>query len=246
MKENAGSYFGDLYNQDPMTHRDISEELTFFHHVYQGDMDAIQTNCREHRFMDNNGVGQLSSDPILNLKYHMVVTTAIITRGCIQHGLEAERSFQMSDYYIRKLDTAKTASQVEQIHNNMVLDFTGKMRLIRRDHGLSRPIRKCIDLIYAGIQDRITVEELAQKTNVSTSYLSRQFSRELGIPISDYIREKKIERAEELLKRTDYSVLDISCMLGFSSQSHFIQVFKSIVGMTPKKYRSLHSSEDWN
>ncbi len=134
---------------------------------------------------------------------------------------------------------------VEEIHNSMVLDFTGKMRLIRRDKGLSRPITKCVDYIYAHIYDRITIKDLSYHTGVSASYLSRQFTKELGLPISDYIREKKIELSQEMLKNTDDSLADIALRLSFSSQSHFIQTFKAVVGMTPKKYRSVNGYSSW-
>ena len=231
--------------EESETHRDTGEELEFFHAVSDGNMDYVHKNCEERRFVDDKGVGQLSTDPVLNLKYHLVVTAALITRMCISRGLEAEHAFRMSDFYIRKLDDATTEEAVEEIHNSMVLDFTGKMRLIRRDKGLSRPITKCVDYIYAHIYDRITIKDLSDHTGVSTSYLSRQFTKELGLPISDYIREKKIELSQEMLKNTDDSLADIALRLSFSSQSHFIQTFKAVVGMTPKKYRSVNGYSSW-
>ncbi|MBQ6231247.1 MAG: helix-turn-helix transcriptional regulator [Eubacterium sp.] len=234
------------YDEDSSVHRDTSEELTFFHNVYSGNMEAIHKNCDEHRFMDSSGVGLLSTKPLTNIKYHMVVTAAIITRGCIEHGLEPERAFRMSDYYIRRLDNAGTVEKVEEIHNSMVLDFTGKMRLIKHKRGISRPVTKCLDYIYAHIYDRLTLKELSEHANVSASYLSRQFNKEIGIPLSDYIRERKIEISEELLRDTDESILDIACRLSFASQSHFIQSFKNVMGITPKKYRAQNSVKKWS
>ena len=241
-----------FYNMDPYTeegvsnHRDTDEEVDFFHAVCTGNMDKVYQNCTEHRFLDQEGVGRLSKDSVINLKYHMVISAAIIARLCIDKGLEPERSYRMSDFYINKLDNATTEKEVEEIHNQMVLDYTGKMRLMRKDKGISRPITKCINYIYKHIDERITINVLAENSKVSTSYLSRQFVKELGIPISDYIRERKIEIAEERLINTDASILDIALQLSFSSQSHFIQTFKSITGMTPKKYRSLNSGKKWD
>ena len=226
-----------IHTDDFREHRSTDEEALFLSAVSSGDIDAIHQNCDEHRFLDSTGVGQLSADPVVNLKYHMVVTTALVTRKCIAKGLEPERAFRMSDYYIRKLDAAKTEHDVEQVHNSMVLDFTGKMRFINRDKGLSRPITRCVNYIYSHIYERITVSELATHAGVSESYLSREFVKEIGIPVSNYIREKKVEIAAELLKNTDDSILDIAMKLSFASQSHFIDTFKSITGSTPKQYR---------
>lgn len=239
-------YHISSYNdEDIEKHRDVDEEVLFFRNVSNGNVEAIHENCEQRRFVDENGVGQLSTDPVINLKYHMVVTAALITRLCIEEGLEPERAFRMSDFYIKKLDYAKTEKDVEDIHNHMVLDFTGKMRLQKKNKGISRPVNKALDYIYSHIYERITIEELAENSKVSASYMSRQFTKELGISISDYIREKKIEISQELLRNTDDSILDIALQLSFSSQSHFIQSFKTITGMTPKKYRTANGVSQW-
>lgn len=81
---------------------------------------------------------------------------------------------------------------------------------------------------------------------MSTSYLSRLFKKETGISVSDYIRRQKIDMAKNLLKYSEYSMIEIANRLSFSSQSHFIQQFREIVGMTPKKYRELKYMVQWD
>lgn len=110
---------------------------------------------------------------------------------------------------------------------------------------LSKPVMQCIDYIYAHIKDRITIEDLACHTGLSQNYLSRVFKQNLGISISDYIREKKIEKATHLLRYSDKAVVDIANYLSFSSQSHFIQVFENFTGLTPKKYRDRYYKSMW-
>lgn len=64
--------------------------------------------------------------------------------------------------------------------------------------------------------------------------------------MSGYIREQKIDMAKNLLKYSDYSMIDIANRLSFSSQSHFIQQFREVVGMTPKKYRDTNYMVQWD
>ena len=59
----------------------------------------------------------------------------------------------------------------------------------------------------------------------------------MGITLSRYIRNQKIDVACSMLRHLDESSLSIANYLGFSSQSHFIQVFKKTTGMTPEEYR---------
>ena len=86
---------------------------------------------------------------------------------------------------------------------------------------------------------------LFRSTGLSESYLSRVFKQNLGVSISDYIREKKIEKATHLLKYSDKPIIDIANYLSFSSQSHFIQIFEGFMGLTPKKYRDRYYKSMW-
>jgi AraC-like DNA-binding protein len=224
-------------------HRALDEELQFFHNVSHGHVDRIRKNIQERRFLDNNGVGTLSRDPLLNMRYHCVITTAFITRICIEHGLEPERAFRMSDFYIQQLDNTRTIEQVAALHDRMVLDFTSKMQQQRKHVPSSPPIRQCVDYIYAHINERITVADLSSLVHLSQSYLSRIFKKETGLSVSDYIRSKKIDMAKELLRYSGKSIVEIAEHLAFSSESHFIQIFRSYTNFTPKQYRTARAQD---
>ena len=190
-------------------------------------------------------MGILSKNSLTNLKYHFVITVALITRYCIDGGMETEQAYRLSDFYILHMDTCQSMKEISELHDVMAHDFTGKMRLLQKNAALSKPIAQCIDYIYAHISSRITVDELASYTGLSPSYLSRLFKQNLGVSISDYIREKKIEKAQNLLRFSDFSYVEIANYLSFSSQSHFIQTFEHYIGMTPKQYRNSKYKSTW-
>lgn len=231
---------------DEIEHRQPTEEFLFYQAVTNGDVEAVRNNCQQERFLDSDGVGVLSRNPVTNLKYHLVITTAMITRMCKQKGMELEQAFRMSDFYIQKLDDIHTIEGVRNLHDAMVLDYTEKMRRIRRNDTNSRHINICKEYIYSHIKERITIEDLADELGVSASYLSRLFKKETGDSVSAYIRSQKIEMAKNLLQYSDYSMIDIANRLSFSSQSHFIQQFRDATGMTPKKYRDLNHAIQWD
>lgn len=226
-------------------HRPMEEEYSFYHAVKTGDLNFIRKNCESGAFANSEGMGILSRDPVMNKKYHFVITVAMITRHCVEGGMELEQAYRLSDFYILKMDSCNTIDEIIALHKNMVLDFTGKMLLLKKKPVISKPITLCIDYIYNHIHERITVNDLANYTELSPSYLSRLFKKELGISISDYIREKKIETAQNLLKYSNYSFIEITNYLAFSSQSHFIQTFEKQVGITPKKFRDRFYRTSW-
>lgn len=232
-------------NEGSNTHRPLEDEYSFYQAVKNGDMEFVRQNCEQCAFTNPEGMGKLSNNPLTNIKYHFVVTAAMLTRHCVEGGMELEQAYRLSDFYILKMDSCTNIDQVSELHNNMVMDLTGKMLMLKKNAILSKSIVLCTDYIYTHITERITIEMLADYTNLSTSYLSRLFKQNLGISISDYIREKKIEKAENLLKYSDFSLIEISNYLAFSSQSHFIQTFEKLVGITPKKYRDKYYHKNW-
>ena len=159
--------------------------------------------------------------------------------------MDLEKAYRLSDFYILKMDSLNTKEAIANLHDSMVLDYTGKMLLLKKNSVISKSITMCIEYIYNHIHDRITIEDLAEHTDLSPSYLSRLFKKELGIAVSDYIREKKIDKAQNLLKYSDFTLVEIANYLSFSSQSHFIQTFEKLVGMTPKKYRDHYYRTSW-
>ncbi|SDB02612.1 MULTISPECIES: helix-turn-helix domain-containing protein [unclassified Butyrivibrio] len=232
-------------SESEMIHRQQNDEYMFYQSVASGDVDAIQENIDNHRFLDANGTGTLSRDPLQNLKYHFVVTVALITRICTEKGMEMERAFRLSDFYIQKLDDIKTINEISDLHSKMVMDYTVRMKDLKHNANLSKTTNECLNYIYTNVNDRITIDDLAEHMKTSTSHISRLFKEELGISPSDYIRNVKLDKAKNLLRFSDYSIIDISNYLSFSSQSHFSKLFFEETGMTPKKYRETYYGTTW-
>ena len=229
--------------QEP--HRPPEEEYAFYMAVRDGNMEYVQKNCAAEMFSNPVGMGVLSKNPLQNIKYHFVITASLVTRYCVTGGMEAEQAYRLSDFYILRADACTDVASVVALHHAMVLDYTGKMALRKKADIVSQPVSRCVDYIYDHINERITIQTLSEYTGLSVSYLSRVFKQNLGISISDYIREKKIEKAQNLLRYSDASLINIANYLAFSSQSHFIQVFESLVGVTPKKYRDKYFNSMW-
>lgn len=83
----------------------------------------------------------------------------------------------------------------------------------------------------------ITVDQLAKIENYNVTYYCDWFKQQTGLSPSFYLRRTRINRAKELLTSTDFSVMEIAVMVGYSSNSTFTRAFHNVTGMTPKAYR---------
>ncbi len=88
-----------------------------------------------------------------------------------------------------------------------------------------------------------TLEELAQLTNTSLSTFKRDFKKIYKIPPATFIRNKKLEKAMELLSSTNLRTSDIAYDCGFIDVSHFSKTFKQKYGLSPTLYKMTHFSK---
>lgn len=233
------------FNNDDFSHRELRKEYEFYNAVKTGDIEYVRRNCENNEFGDPSGMGVLSKNRLLDIKYHFCITTALLTRHCIEGGMEAEKAFHMSDNYISSLDSINDVKGVIALHDKMVLDFTAKMHMLKVDPSVSEPIQKALDYIYMNIREKINLNDVAEHAGVSSCYLSKLFVKETGINIKDYILETKVEKAKNLLKYSEIDSVEIANFLSFSTQSHFISTFKKYTGTTPKKYKSQNARNVW-
>lgn len=82
-----------------------------------------------------------------------------------------------------------------------------------------------------------TAQEYAQHLNLNPSYLNGLVKKHTGQPISVLIKNRLIEESKALLVQTDWTLQEISQIIGFADQPNFSQFFKKYVGVTPNEFR---------
>jgi YesN/AraC family two-component response regulator len=232
------SYKEFIMRENETFHAPYSPEFSFYIAVKSGETDKVSQLCKSE-FSEKNGFGKLSENPLQNIKYHFVVTAALISRYCIEGGMEHETAYSLSDLYIQKADVCTSASQISQLHAEMSADYAQRMKKLRKNKIFSKQITRCVDYIYNNLHKRIFISDLAKYTGLNPSYLSRLFKKETGITVTEYIQNRKIETAKNMLKYSSYLPSQIASILAFPNQSYFVEVFKKKVGMTPKKYQDI-------
>ncbi|MBQ8922405.1 MAG: helix-turn-helix domain-containing protein [Oscillospiraceae bacterium] len=216
-------------------HAPFEREIAFYESVRSGSLETVKTLFTP---LGGEGFGTLSRNPLQNLKYHLVVSIALITRFCINGGMQPEDAYNLSDIYILRTDSCTSQEEINTVHYEMTVTFTKRMRQINSGKKYTKTMLAVLDYISDHLHERILITDLAEAVSRTAPYLSRMFKQEMGMPVSEYISRKKIEAAANMLQFSDFSALDISNYLGFSSQSYFIKLFRRQIGLTPKEYRS--------
>ena len=101
-----------------------------------------------------------------------------------------------------------------------------------------RQLRYVLDYIDSYLDQNIKLANLAQLMDISQFHFSRLFKQSIGVSPHQYLIQQRVERAKQLLKQTDRSIVDIALDCGFNSHSHLSKQFRQLTGMTPKAYRA--------
>ena len=217
-------------------------ELEFYNAVKQGDLKTIKKLMVP---LEDERLGILSTNPLRNLKYHLITTVALITRFCIEGGLPLNIAYSLSDTYIQQIDLAQDTEMISFLHRDLIYDFAQKMKDLRSSPGISQAIKKTIDYIYDNIQKRVTITKISKAVGINRTYLCELFKKETGYSIQRYITKTKIEAAANMLAYEDFSILEISDYFSFASSSHFCSVFKKEMGKSPTAYRRANYRQHW-
>ncbi|CAG7616140.1 HTH-type transcriptional activator RhaS [Paenibacillus solanacearum] len=91
--------------------------------------------------------------------------------------------------------------------------------------------------LEAHYSEELSLDAVADRMNMSSSYLSAYIKEKTGTNFSDHLNNVRIRKAKELLQQTDYSVQEIGERIGYRNVTSFIRMFKKITGLTPGDYR---------
>lgn len=111
-----------------------------------------------------------------------------------------------------------------------------EMFCMRQKRVARERVERVKELLVRDLVEPPTLESLGQEVGCSPFYLSRIFSKEVGLTIPQYLRNVRMERAAELLRSGRYNVTEAATEVGYSSLSHFSKAFCETIGCCPVLY----------
>ena len=148
---------------------------------------------------------------------------------------------------IRSLVSIFSASHISDIYasREKVMNLLNYILLEIRDildfDSNNKHIIEIIKYINEHISEPITLSTISEKVNLSKEYTSHIFKKETGKTVTDYINERKLIIAKEMILSTSYPLTYISDRLGYENYSYFSKVFKKQFDTTPRILRKNNS-----
>lgn len=186
------------------------------------------------------GRGQMvplgAGDTLRHVKNAVIIFTSLCARAAIRGGLSPEVAYSLSDRYINSVERAASFEEVASINSRMQDDFVQRVHDCRYA-GVSPLFQKLFQYLDTHLENTPSIPDIADEMGYSVSYLAREFKKQTGQTMQQYLRQRRIELAKLALLSSSDSIQNICHSLGFSSQSYFTAEFRKAVGMTPTEYR---------
>lgn len=111
-----------------------------------------------------------------------------------------------------------------------------KLRTANAIHSENEIIRRAQQYISTHIRERLTVPIVARHADVSPSYLTALFRKNLQISPGEYIRRIKLQESKQMIREDNMNFTEIAAALQYSTVHHFSRQFKEKFGITPTEY----------
>ena len=98
--------------------------------------------------------------------------------------------------------------------------------------------KKVFKFISENLSASLNLSQIAKATSYSTSFFTKSFRKDNGVTVKEYVHDKLMSEAEQLLIYSDFSIREISDKLGFCEQAYFTRWFKKYKSATPTEYRT--------
>ncbi len=188
-----------------------------------------------------SGIDEISfekrtQDPLRNMKNYCIIVNTLFRKAAENGGVMPIYIDKVSSDFAIQIENIKSISEIKNLMKDI---FRSYCRLVKNHtmKNYSPIVQKTIVFIESDISANLTLNTLAKMHNVSGGYLSTVFKKETGKNITEYIREKRMKHAEQLLSSTHLQIQTVALHCGIMDVQYFSKMFKKHTGKTPKEYR---------
>lgn len=230
-KERLNRFLPEAHN---VFHMPIQLEQEFYFAIRDGNEKVVKDILEQN---SNHIKSAAQKCELRWAKNNAICHITLLTRASILGGMSAYRANFLSDIYIQNIELATDIKAILYISYQAIFECLRCTSQYNTDRKLSPGILACINYIDEHLTEKIKIDDLSAKIGFSSRQLSRKFKIEIGRSIHQYIIEERLHTATYILRFTDWEIIEVAQSLGFSSESHFISIFRKNIGQTPDVFR---------
>lgn len=229
----------------PFAGMDIIEKRYEIENAFLRAIEVGNEKLASQILKDSHAYGTLLSerltDKLRNLKDYLITFNVLCRKTVERAGVQPIYIDSVSNNFVIFIEQAESFEDCQKIIEQMIATYCVMVRRLNRQT-YSPIIQKVIAYIETDISTDLSLKTFAKYLNINASYLSTLFSKEVGVPLSEYVNNCRIFHAKKLLLGTNLPIKSISEQCGFSDTHYFSRVFRKVEGTSPNVYRKTERS----
>ena len=237
-EENTQKLFPDELQEEPQElnpERVIKGEKLILQAIRDGNPAYQEILEKQSNY--NSGFISETGDALRDWKNTLLVFNALCSRAAMESGVSIRAAKEIELRASGNIEECKTVTELKNIMSSMLEEYVNRVREGQENPLISKATQECCDYIRANVLCPLTVESIAKELGYTTYYFTKKFNKEMGIKVTDYIKQTRIEYAKIMLITTTKSIQDISDSLHFGTRNYFSKVFREITGISPAEFR---------
>ena len=178
---------------------------------------------------------RIPESPIRSSKNMAIVLNTLFRLAAERGGVHPVYLHNISERFAILIERTANIPNLDKLILLMTNEYCDLVNTFATGH-YSPIVKKTIDYILLNLGNSLTQSQIAEEIHVNPSYLSRKFKEEMGVNLTEFINQKRVDEAKLYLKRGNIAVTDIAFLVGFNDLNYFSKVFKKLTSITPSQY----------
>lgn len=238
--EESGCSGAAVYREDA----GVDLSMHFIEEIYKSEnamLKAVSMGDADKVLSIMSGLGnrrqeEWSAEKLRNAKDYVIVLNTLLRKAVEHNHIHPAHINALSSEIYHRVENSAGIPELIRLVEMMILRYCDMVKKFSLS-GCSPLIRKVINAVDFNLSTPLSLSALAEQFNAAPSNLSAQFRREKGMPLTEYINSRRLERAEQLLRTSGLYVSEIAEQCGFLDIAYFNRLFKRRHGVSPGEYR---------
>ena len=157
-------------------------------------------------------------------KYKEIDTTSVLRNVRMEDIYQVYSAESLKQYVIKKISEVFEVIQINEA--GRANNFTMQAKIMADQHFCEK---------------EFSVQQVADEIGISKNYFISMYKNQMGIGYWEYVTQLRMEKAQNLLRMTDDTIVLIADKVGYDNEYYFSRKFKAYYGMSPRAYRKIHS-----
>ena len=211
-------------------------ENELLHAIKNGNRENLEKFLNERLTSISKIPDRIPNDPLRSRKNLTIALNTLLRKAAEKGGVHPVYIDSISEKFAIQIEKTYSIQQLSDLQNKIYLDYCDAVNKFSLKK-LNYPVRKAVEFIRMNLNQNLSLNVICNSINVHPHQLTKQFKKETGESITEYINKLRVNEAIYIMDNQNISITSIANMVGFNDINYFTKVFKKLKGITPSEYR---------